>query len=157
MTITMKVDIAAELKSYVERIERIAVERGELGDEQRALFAEAKSRGFDPKAIRKIIRRREKDPSELAEEESILDVYMHALGMLPENPLHLQVAKLAKDGLAREQVIEALKQLVPNNSEIIASIGGDPVRIWRTEDGKVSAEAYVPPLLEDFLKKRKPK
>jgi uncharacterized protein (UPF0335 family) len=151
----MRSDAGAELKSYIERIERLGVERRELGDEQKSLFAEAKSKGFDPKAMRKIIKRRDKDPGEIAEEEAILVTYMHALGMLPDNPLHQQVAKLAKDGLAREQVIEALQQLIPPNGEVIASIGGDPMRLWRTEDGKVFAERYVPPLLDEFMKNRR--
>ncbi len=154
MTDTVRTDTAAELKSYIERIERLAVERRELGDEQRALFAEARSKGFDAKAMRKIIKRREKDPGELAEEESILDTYMHALGMLPENPLHLQVAKLGKDGLGREQVVAAIKELIPPNGEAILTIGGDPLRIWRTEQGEVFAGAYVPPLLDEWMKKR---
>ena len=60
---TLRSDAGAELKSYIERIERLGVERRELGDEQKALFAEAKSKGFDPKAMRKIIKRRDKDPA----------------------------------------------------------------------------------------------
>jgi uncharacterized protein (UPF0335 family) len=140
---TLRSDAGAELKSYIERIERLGVERRELGDEQKALFAEAKSKGFDPKAMRKIIKRRDKDPGEIEEEETILETYMHALGMLPEAPLHRQVAVLAKDGLARDQVIEALQQLVPVNGEIIARVGGDPMRIWRDEAGTVHSESYV--------------
>ena len=140
---TLRSDAAAELKSYIERIERIGVERRELGDEQKALFAEAKSKGFDPKAMRKIIKRRDTDPGELEEDETILETYMHALGMLPEAPLHRQVAVLAKDGLARDRVIEALQQLVPVNGEIIARVGGDPMRIWRDEAGTVKAEPYI--------------
>jgi uncharacterized protein (UPF0335 family) len=140
---TMRSEAGADLKSFIERIERLGVERRELGDEQKALFAEAKARGFDPKAMRKIIKRRDKDPGELEEEETILETYMHALGMLPEAPLHRQVAVLAKDGLARDQVIDALQQLVPVYGEIIARVGGDPMRIWRDEAGAVHAEPYI--------------
>jgi len=43
---TLRSDAGAELKSFIERIERLGVERKELGDEQRALFADAKSKGF---------------------------------------------------------------------------------------------------------------
>jgi len=140
---TLQSDTGAELKSFIERIERLGVERRELGDEQRALFAEAKARGFDPKAMRKIIKRRDKDPGELEAEETILETYMHAIGMLKEPELHRQIAALAKDGLARDQVIEALQKIVPANGEIIAKVGGDPVRIWRDEAGTAYAEPYV--------------
>jgi uncharacterized protein (UPF0335 family) len=140
---TLRADAGAELKSYIERIERLGVERRELGDEQKALFADAKSKGFDPKAMRKIIKRRDADPGELEEEETILETYMHALGMLPEAPLHRQISALARDGLARDQVVEALQKIVPVNGEIIARVGGDPVRVWRDEAGKAYAEPHV--------------
>jgi uncharacterized protein (UPF0335 family) len=140
---TLRSDAGAELKSYIERIERLGVERRELGDEQKALFAEAKSKGFDPKAMRDIIKRRDKDPGELEEQETILETYMHALGMLPEPPLHRQISALARDGLARDQVIEALQKIVPVNGEFIARVGGDPMRIWRDEAGHAHAERHV--------------
>jgi uncharacterized protein (UPF0335 family) len=152
---TLKTETREELKSYVERIERIAEEITALKDDQRALFAEAKSKGYDAKSMRRIIKRRQKDPNELAEHEAIDDTYMHALGMTNENPLHAQVAKLVKDGVARDQVIEALQLLIPVNGEIIASVGGQPMRLWRTEDGRSFAEDYVPPLFEEFMKKRR--
>jgi uncharacterized protein (UPF0335 family) len=139
----LRSEAGAELKSFIERIERLGVERRELGDEQKALFAEAKSHGFDPKAMRKIIKRRDKDPGEIEEEETILETYMHALGMLPDAPVHRQVAALAEDGLARDQVIDALQKFVPVNGEIIARLGGDPVRVWRDEAGRSYSEPYV--------------
>jgi uncharacterized protein (UPF0335 family) len=151
---TLKTETREELKSYVERIERIAEEINALKDDQRALFAEAKSKGYDTKSMRRIIKRRQKDPSELAEHEAIDDTYMHALGMTSENPLHVQVAKLVKDGVARDQVIEALQLLIPVNGEIIASVGGQPMRLWRQRTGDPS-EDYVPPLFEEFMKKRR--
>ncbi|MCK1684271.1 DUF2312 domain-containing protein [Bradyrhizobium sp. 147] len=136
---------AADLKSYIERVERVAQERRELGDEIRAILAEAKASGFDPKAIRKIVKRRDEDPSVVQQEDAILEQYMHAIGMIPENPLAAAVAALAGDGLARDQVIEAFQKLVPMFGEIIANVGGDPMRIWRDETGKAYAEVYVPP------------
>jgi uncharacterized protein (UPF0335 family) len=143
------------LKSFVERIERLAQEITELKDEQKAVFAEAKAQGFDTKAVRRTVKRRQKDAAELAEQESIDSIYMHALGMTAEHPLHVQVKRLVQDGIAREQVIEALQLLIPVNGEIIASVGGQPMRLWRTEDGSSRAEEYVPPLFENFMKKRK--
>ncbi|WP_315759333.1 DUF2312 domain-containing protein [Bradyrhizobium sp. SZCCHNRI2007] len=143
------------LRSYIERIERIAEEIQALKDDQKVVFAEAKTQGFDPKAMRRIIKRRQKDQSEVAEQESIDDNYMHAIGMTSEHPLHVQVRRLTADGIGREQVIEALQLLIPVNGEIIASVGGQPMRLWRTADGQSFAEDYVPPLFEDFMNKRK--
>lgn len=155
MTATVKTETREELKSYIERIERLVEEITSLKDDQRVLFAEAKSKGYDTKAMRRIIKRRQKDATEIAECEAIDDTYMHALGMTAENPLHVQVARLVRDGVARDQVIEALQLLIPVNGEIIASVGGQPMRLWRTEDGRSFAEDYVPPLFEDSMKKRR--
>lgn len=142
---SMKSEAAAALKSYLERVERLEEERKTLGDDIRLVYAEAKAEGFDPKAIRAMVKRRRKDPGEAAEEDTILDTYMHAVGMIPENPLAAAVAALAVDALARDQVIDAFKQLVPVNGEIIAKVGGAPMRIWRDEAGQAYAEQYVEP------------
>ncbi len=151
---SLQSEAADELKRYIERIERIGQERKALGDDQRVLFAEAKAKGFDVKAMRRTIKRRDTEPAELAEQAAIDDAYAHALGMVAEHPLHVQVAKLIKDGVAREQVLAALQSLVPVNGEIIASVGGQPMRLWRTEDGRALAEEYSPPLLDQFMKRR---
>jgi uncharacterized protein (UPF0335 family) len=143
---TLRSDAVDNLKSYLERIERIEEERGELGDDIRALYAQAKAEGFAPKAIRAMVkRRRAKDPQKLDEDETILETYMHAVGMLPENPLAAAVSRLAVDVLARDQVLEALQQMVPRNGEIIARVGGEPVRIWRDDEGQAHVEPYVEP------------
>ncbi|EJN15718.1 hypothetical protein PMI42_00736 [Bradyrhizobium sp. YR681] len=134
-----------ELQSYIDRVERIEEERKALGDDKKAVFAEAASRGFDVKSMRRIIRRRKIDPNDLAEAESVDAVYMHALGMAEDSPLHEQVKALAQDGLGRDQLIETLQLLIPNNGEIIARVGGKPMRLWRDETGKASAEEYVAP------------
>ncbi|WP_440640254.1 DUF2312 domain-containing protein [Bradyrhizobium sp. PUT101] len=150
-----RTDAREELKSYIERIERLVEEIVALKDDQRVLFAEAKAKGYDTKAMRRIIKRRQKDPNEIAEAESIDGTYMHALGMQAESPLHVQVARLVRDGMSRDEVIEAFQLLIPRNGEIIASVGGTPMRLWRTEDGKACAEEYVPPLFDSFMAKRK--
>lgn len=133
------------LKSYLDAVDSLEAERAEIADEIRAQYASAKSDGFDPKAIRGMVkRRRAKNPTKLVEDEQILETYMHAVGMLPENPLAAAVAALAGDELGRDQVIDGLKQMVPAGREIIAKVGGDPVRIWRDETGA----AYVEPWTE---------
>lgn len=74
---------AAELRQFVERVERLEEERSTLNDDIKDVLGEAKGRGYDVKAIRTIVRLRKKDTNERLEEESILDTYMAALGMLP--------------------------------------------------------------------------
>ena len=73
---------ADELRSFIERIERLDAEKKDIADQQKEVMAEAKGRGYDVKAIRKIVSLRKRDKDDLAEEEAILDTYMAALGML---------------------------------------------------------------------------
>ena len=74
---------AGQLRSFIERIERLEEEKKGLSDDIRDVFAEAKGNGFDTKVMRQVIRLRKKEPAERQEEEAILDLYMHALGMVP--------------------------------------------------------------------------
>ncbi len=71
-----------QLKSIIERIERLEEEKKAISDDIRDVYAESKGNGFDVKAIRTIIRLRKQDPNERQEEESILEIYLQALGML---------------------------------------------------------------------------
>lgn len=73
----------AQLRQLVEQIERLEQEKKALADDIRDKYLEAKGVGFDVKALRKIIQLRKRSKTEREEEESILEVYMHALGMLP--------------------------------------------------------------------------
>ena len=74
--------IAADrLRSIIERVERLEEERKALGSDIKDMYSEAKGQGFDVKVIRQIIVIRRQEPSEVAEFESLLDVYRRALGM----------------------------------------------------------------------------
>ncbi len=74
--------IAADrLRSIVERVERLEEERRGLADNIKDIFAEAKSAGFDVKVVRQIISIRKKEPAEVEEQETLLDLYRRALGM----------------------------------------------------------------------------
>ena len=73
---------ADELRLLIERAERPEEEKKGLADDIKDVMAEAKGRGYDPKAIRKIISIRKKKKEEYQEEQSILEVYMQALGMI---------------------------------------------------------------------------
>jgi uncharacterized protein (UPF0335 family) len=74
--------IAADrLRSIVERIERLEEERKALANDIKDIYAEAKSAGFDVKVLRQIISLRKKEPAEVEEQETLLDLYRRALGM----------------------------------------------------------------------------
>jgi len=71
-----------QLKAIIERIERLEEEKKTISDDIRDVYAEGKGNGFDVKALRAIVRMRKQDPNERAEQETILETYMQALGML---------------------------------------------------------------------------
>ena len=71
-----------QLKAIVERVERLEEEKKTISDDIRDVYAEAKGNGFDVKALRTIVRLRKQDANERAEQETILETYMLALGML---------------------------------------------------------------------------
>ena len=73
---------ADELRLLIERAERLEEEKKGIADDIKDVMAEAKSRGYDTKAIRKIMSIRKKKKEEYQEEETILEPYMTALGML---------------------------------------------------------------------------
>jgi len=72
---------AEQLRSYVELVESKHAERDELASEIADVYAEAKSNGFDVKAIKAVIRLRKMNQAEREEQEAILDTYFRALGM----------------------------------------------------------------------------
>lgn len=72
---------ADELRAFIERIERLEEEKSGISEGIKDVFAEAKARGFDTKALRTIIARRKRDRDDIAEEEAILEMYLAALGM----------------------------------------------------------------------------
>lgn len=72
---------AEELTSFIERVERLDAEKKDIADQQKEVMAEAKSRGYDTKVMRKLITLRKKDPAEISEEEAVLELYREALGM----------------------------------------------------------------------------
>lgn len=72
---------ADELRQFVERFERLEIEKKDVADQQKEVMAEAKGRGYDTKIMRKIVALRKRDQNDLAEEEAVLDMYKEALGM----------------------------------------------------------------------------
>ncbi|MEL6436000.1 MAG: DUF2312 domain-containing protein [Pseudomonadota bacterium] len=71
-----------QLRTVVERIERLEEEKKSIADDIKEVYAEAKANGFDTKALRKIVALRKQDLNERMEQEAVLDTYMAALGMI---------------------------------------------------------------------------
>jgi uncharacterized protein (UPF0335 family) len=72
---------ADELRLLIERIERLEEEKKAIADDVKDVFGEAKARGYDTKAMRRIVAIRKKRKEDFQEEEAILQTYMAALGM----------------------------------------------------------------------------
>ena len=68
------------LRAFVERIERIEEDIKGLNEDKKEVYAEAKGDGFDAKILREVVRLRKQDESEREEHDSLLDLYLHALG-----------------------------------------------------------------------------
>ncbi len=73
-----------QLRQFIEQIERLEEEKKALSDDIRDKFLEAKSTGFDVKVMRQVLRLRKKSKAERQEEDSVLDLYLHALGMMDD-------------------------------------------------------------------------
>lgn len=71
-----------ELRQFIERFERLEIEKKDISDQQKEVMAEAKSRGYDTRIMRKIVSLRKRDLEDVAEEEAILSMYKTALGMI---------------------------------------------------------------------------
>lgn len=86
-----------QLKSIVERIERMEEEKKAISDDIKEIYAEAKGNGFDTKTLRKIVRMRKQTAAQRQEEEALLEMYLQALGMLSDTPLGR--AAMERDGV----------------------------------------------------------
>lgn len=72
---------ASQLRSFIERIERLEGEKKTISDDIKEVYAELKGSGFDSKAVREVIRLRKKEDHERQEEEAMVELYKNALGM----------------------------------------------------------------------------
>lgn len=73
---------ADQLKSFIERIERLEEEKAGIAGDIKDVYSEARGNGFDVKVLRRIIALRKRDYAERQEEEAIMELYMQALGMI---------------------------------------------------------------------------
>lgn len=117
-----------QLKAIVERIERLEESKAEIQSDIRDVYAEAKGNGFDVKALRTIIRMRKQDSQERAEQEQIVETYMHALGMLADTPLG-------------QSAIERLANS-PSIRKAVAALG-TPVDLTDEEKAKGYSAAFI--------------
>jgi uncharacterized protein (UPF0335 family) len=79
---TLQASAQKQLRQIVEQIERLEEEKKALAGDIRDKFLEAKGLGFDVKVLRQVVRLRKKSATEREEEDAVLEVYLHALGML---------------------------------------------------------------------------
>jgi uncharacterized protein (UPF0335 family) len=94
---TLQVSAQKQLRQLVEQIERLEEEKKALAGDIRDKFLEAKGLGFDVKVLRQVVRLRKKSATERQEEDAVLEVYLHALGMLGQ-----------PDGASHDAAVEAM-------------------------------------------------
>jgi uncharacterized protein (UPF0335 family) len=75
--------VASDLRQLIERIERLEEDKAGIARDIRDVFSEAKGRGFDTRTMRQVLKIRKVEVADQREQQSLLDLYMHALGMLP--------------------------------------------------------------------------
>jgi len=152
-----KNSIAGELlRGFVERVENIDAQKKALSDDVGVIMAEAKQQGLVPAAIRHVVKLRKMKPSVRQEAETLVESYLHALGMATETPLFRAVGLIQIDITMREQVIEQMKQFVPANGSITVEAGGAPIRLARDADGNVSVTEVVEKPIADTAGAAKP-
>lgn len=124
---TLQASAQHQLRQFVEQIERLEEEKKALAADIRDKYLEAKGVGFDVKALRKIISLRKKSNAEREEEESILDVYMHALGMIEDARRAEHEAALAKVGgsSAARDIWDSLSEAERNVAAELVARGED--------------------------------
>lgn len=70
-----------QLRQYIERVERLEEEKRGISDDIKDVYLEAKSQGYEPKIMRKIVRLRRMQPQDRQTEEAMIDTYKSALGI----------------------------------------------------------------------------
>lgn len=112
---------ADRLKSFVERIEKLEEERKAIGGDIKDVYSEAKGVGYDVGTMRKVIRLRGMDAADRAEQETLLDVYMHALGMVDRIDARLAAGESQRDVAEAEGVSKSTVQRRGPKTESIPS------------------------------------
>lgn len=135
----------AVLRSYLERIERLIEDKKAVGDDIKAVYADAKAKGYTPRYLRAIVKLRALPAEQRDEDAGMMELYLGAIGMTRAAPLFAAAGLMGEDAAAREAMIEGLKTIVPPNGEIIVKCGGTPVRVWRDLEGNAQVEDWRQP------------
>lgn len=89
---------ADQLKSIIERIERLEQEKAAITEDIKEVYAEARGNGYDAKILRTVVKLRKMDTDDRQEQEEMLDLYLNALGMLPQSgPLTEKIPALVEE------------------------------------------------------------
>lgn len=142
MAIGKGTEAGKELSGIISEIERVRDRKKQIGDEEKGIFAAAKAKGYDVKTVRRILTYRGQDTKKREEAETLLDSYMHAIGMASDLPLFRTVGLMGVDVTVAEQVVEALSLLVPAAGDIIVKVGAARLRLFRDKDGSPHVEEY---------------
>ncbi len=145
MNVGRNTAVGRELMSIIERVEAVKAAKQTMADDEAAILAEAKFRGFVPKAIRHVVKVRAMKPHDRQESQAIIDLYLHAIGEEVDTPLFRQIDGMSVDIASREAVAEAMKAFVPTNGSIIVEAGGKGVKLTRDGDGEVTARDLSTP------------
>lgn len=133
-----------KLRSFVERLERIDADIKERRQDRGVVVAELKAEGFDPKYVGYVLKARAATPSELQEDRALKDIYLAALGLVPEPPLFRAMGLLDADPTSRESLIEAWSKLVePGASVTVSPKEGKPFVIAKDIGGTVTVSDVV--------------
>ena len=73
-----------QILAFIQRVERLEEEKADIASDIKEVYAEAKGNGFDTKILRLIVKRRKQDAAERAEQEALLELYEHQIGMRPD-------------------------------------------------------------------------
>ena len=79
---TLNATAQTQLRTVIERIERLEEDKAGVMADLKEVYAEAKGNGFDSKIIRKVVRMRKQDKAKRLEEEALIDLYISAIGGL---------------------------------------------------------------------------
>jgi uncharacterized protein (UPF0335 family) len=142
-TIGKGTSAAERLRQYIERIELIRADKGDLSEEEKSVFAQAKAEGYEPKAMRKVLKVRAMGPADREEQELLEDTYLHAMGLERQTEFAAAVELIEVDIASREAVIAALHKFTPTNGSLEIEVAGRRTRLTRDLDGQVSETAIT--------------
>jgi uncharacterized protein (UPF0335 family) len=133
-----------QLRSLVERIERLEEEKATIAGDIKEVYAEAKANGFDIKILRKVVKLRKFTADERAEEEAMIDLYLHALGMTIAEKVDQTGQGDVDHTIALADAAKQIVDSVPEGGSVsVTTPAGDGFKINKDDDGNVTHETVV--------------